>query len=201
MPRRKNTFPDYREGVFLFSKMASVFIVTEKETCYNQCKQTMERQRKAMQIERCIKPPFTVIGKEGSTDDGPGFIQKLWQDANAHFSQVQYLAQTDASGNPVGIWGVMSDMSRSYLPWEENFTKGLYLAGVECPQEAIPPEGWSKWQVPGYEYLCITCCGSDTFAQGLAYLAEHHLSLAGAVHDFTCPLTGTNKMFFPIRRL
>ena len=81
-----------REGVFLFSKMTSIFIVTEKETCYNQCKQTMERQRKAMQIERCIKPPFTVIGKEGSTDDGPGFIQKLWQDANAQMRPAILLA-------------------------------------------------------------------------------------------------------------
>ena len=30
-----------------------------------------------MKIEKCIKSSFTVIGKEGSTADGNGFIQKL----------------------------------------------------------------------------------------------------------------------------
>lgn len=39
-----------------------------------------------MKIERCIKKSFTVIGKEGSTLDGAGFIQKLWEDANSRLS-------------------------------------------------------------------------------------------------------------------
>ena len=39
-----------------------------------------------MKIEKCIKETFVVIGKEGSTKDGQGFIQKLWSDANSHLS-------------------------------------------------------------------------------------------------------------------
>ena len=37
---------------------------------------------------KVIKKAFVVIGKEGSTLDGAGFIQKLWDDANGHFSEV-----------------------------------------------------------------------------------------------------------------
>ena len=35
------------------------------------------------------KDGFVVIGKEGSTSDGEGFIQKLWDDANGHFDIVK----------------------------------------------------------------------------------------------------------------
>lgn len=46
-----------------------------------------------MIIEKRIKASFSVIGKEGSTLDGPGFIQNLWMDANSHFNEVQPLAK------------------------------------------------------------------------------------------------------------
>lgn len=36
----------------------------------------------------------------------------------------------DDNGNICGIWGVMSDFSRSFQPWENGFAKGLYLAGA-----------------------------------------------------------------------
>ena len=57
---------------------------------------------------KVIKKAFVVIGKEGSTLDGAGFIQKLWDDANGHFSEVAHLAKKDTNGNIVGIWGAMS---------------------------------------------------------------------------------------------
>lgn len=31
-------------------------------------------------MAKVIKEKFVVIGKEGSTSDGDGFIQKLWED-------------------------------------------------------------------------------------------------------------------------
>lgn len=152
-----------------------------------------------MKLERRIKPSFSVIGKEGSTLDGQGFIQKLWEDANSYFCEVQSLAKKDENGNLVGIWGAMSDFSRSFRPWEENFSKGLYLAGVECTDDAAAPEGWAKWIIPGYEYLCAQVESENTFPEVLAYLEANNLSLVGAVHDFTCPATGKNYMYFPIR--
>ena len=54
-----------------------------------------------MKIEKCTKKTFVVIGKEGSTLDGQGFIQQLWADANAHFSEVQPFAKTDQNGHLV----------------------------------------------------------------------------------------------------
>ena len=154
-----------------------------------------------MNIQICIKESFTVIGKEGSTKDGAGFIQRLWEDANGHFGEVAKLAKKDEEGNLLGIWGAMSDFSHSFLPWEEGFSQGLYLAGVECEDTAEVPEGWTKWTIPGYEYVYVECEGGDTFPQALNYLAENKLTLVGAVHDFTCPETGKNYMFFPIRKL
>ena len=154
-----------------------------------------------MKIEKCIKETFVVIGKEGSTTDGQGFIQKLWSDANSHFSEVQPLAKKDESGNLVGIWGAMSDYSHSYKPWEDSFSKGLYLAGVECVDDAEAPEGWTKWTIPGYEYLCAEVESGTTFSDVLAYMNTNSIALVGAVHDFTCPSNGKNYMFFPIRTI
>ena len=39
----------------------------------------------------------------------------------------------------------------------------------------------------------------NTFSNVLNYMSENNLTLVGAVHDFTCPETGKNYMFFPIR--
>lgn len=50
-----------------------------------------------MEIKKCIKEVFSVIGKEGSTNE---------------------------AGNIGGIWGAMSDFSHSFKPWEENYSPG-----------------------------------------------------------------------------
>ena len=153
-----------------------------------------------MKIEKCNKESFVVIGKEGATTDGAGFIQKLWDDANSHFGEVSHLAKKDENGNISGIWGAMSDFSRSFQPWED-FSKGLYLAGVECNEDAQAPDGWTKWVIPGYEYIYVERENDNVFPEVIQYLQEHGISLVGAVHDFTCPQTGKGYMFFPIKKL
>lgn len=152
-----------------------------------------------MKLETRTKEAFVVIGKEGSTMDGQNFIQKLWADANSHFHEVQPLAKKDKHGNLVGIWGAMSDCSHSYRPWEDNFSKGLYLAGVECVEDAQAPAGWKKRTIPGYEYLCAESENENTFSEVIDYMKANHITLAGAVHEFTCPVSGKNYLFFPIR--
>ena len=139
-----------------------------------------------MKIERYEKGSFAVIGKEGSTTDGTGFIQRLWEDANSHFEEIQHLAKKGRDGTIAGIWGAMSDFSRTFNPWED-FSRGLYLAGVECELDAEAPDGW--------------CETEHSFSDTIQYLHEHNLTLAGAVQDFTCPQTGINYMLFPIRKL
>ncbi len=153
-----------------------------------------------MKFEKCKKEVFTVIGKEGSTLDGDGFIQKLWEEANSHFEEIEPLVKKDENGNLCGIWGAMSDFSRSFDPWED-FSRGLYLAGAECRDEAEAPPGWTKWVIPAYEYICAECENENTFTDVLNYLKENNIPLAGAVQDFTCPSTGKNYMFFPIKKL
>ena len=153
-----------------------------------------------MIVKQCIKEAFAVIGKEGSTLDGDGFIQRLWADANSHIEEVRHSAKKDKNGNLIGIWGAMSDFSRSFNPWED-FSKGLYLAGVECVDSAEAPSGWTKWTIPGYEYICVECENGDTFSRAITYLKDRAIPLAGAVHDFTFPQTGKNYMLFPIRKL
>lgn len=153
-----------------------------------------------MKFEKCVKESFTVIGKEGSTSDGEGFINELWECANSHFAEIKHLAKKNENGDIVGIWGAMSDFSHAFKPWE-NFEKGLYLAGVECNDDAEAPCGWTKWVIPGYEYIYVECESADSFSQAMKYLRDNAIPLAGAVHDFTCPQTGKNYMFFPIRKL
>lgn len=153
-----------------------------------------------MEINTCVKNSFVVIGKEGSTLDGDHFIQKLWNDANTHFEEVQHLAKKDENGNICGIWGAMSDFSRAFMPWED-FSKGLYLAGVECNDDADAPDGWTKWRIPGYEYIYVEHEGDDVFQKVMEHLKDNDIPLVGAVHDFTCPKTGKNYMYFPVKKL
>ena len=47
----------------------------------------------------------------------------------------------------------------------------------------------------------VECAGNDTFSEMIQYMVDNNLTLAGAVHDFTCPKTGKNYMFFPIDRV
>ena len=152
-------------------------------------------------MERIIKPAFAVIGLEGSTTNGPGFIPALWEQANSRFDEVASLAKTNADGSLCGVWGAMSDFTRSFLPWEESFTRGLYLAGVEVRDDAQPPVGWTRWDVPGFEYVRVENDAPDIFPRTLAALAAEDLPLVGAVHDFTDPATGKAYMLFPVREL
>lgn len=157
-----------------------------------------------MNIQTCVKKSFSVIGKLGSTNDGEGFIQRLWADANSHFNEVSDLAKADEKGNPVGFWGAMSDMSLSFNPWEDGFTKGLYLAGVEVEDSREAPDGWTKWTIPAYEYLYVKVENGtlDIFPKMIKYIEENNLTLAGAVHDYICPKeNGQSYMYFPIRRV
>ena len=152
-----------------------------------------------MKIEETSKESFVVIGKEGSTQDGDGFIQRLWQEANTHFDEIADLVKRDESGNLVGIWGAMTDFSRSFKPLDD-FNKGLYLAGAECRDDAEAPEGWFKWVLPAYDYLMVESEENHTFSDVLQYMKENGIPLAGAVYDYSCPRTGKNYMFSPIRR-
>lgn len=152
-----------------------------------------------MAVLKVMKPRFTVIGIEGSTDDGDRFIERLWSEANSRFSEIEPLCKRDSGGAFAGFWGAMTDLTRGFKPWED-FSKGLYLAGAECEDGAEPPAGWTKWIVPSFEYLRFAC-EEFTFPQVVAYVKENGFSVAGAVHDFTDPRTGKGYIYVPIKRI
>lgn len=151
-------------------------------------------------MQKVIKESFVIIGKEGSTNDGKGFIKKLWNNANSHFNEVAHLAKKDEKGKLVGIWGAMSDMSHSFNPWQDEFSKGVYLAGVECNENAKAPSGWTKWVIPGYEYIVVEST-ENAFIDTINYMKESNIALVGAVHDFNDPTTGKGYIFFPVKAL
>ena len=152
-----------------------------------------------MDVERIIKESFAVIGIEGSTDGGEGFIARLWAEANARFEEIAHLCKREADGSFAGFWGAMSDFSRGFQPWDD-FSRGLYLAGAECVDGAEAPEGWTKWVVPGYAYLRFAQ-DAYSFDQAAAYVRENGLSFAGAAHDFTDPRSGKGYIWIPVERL
>lgn len=151
-------------------------------------------------MTRLIKNSFSVIGKEDSTLDGEGFIQRLWDDANAYVAEVKHLAKRTADGNLAGIWGAMSGYSHSYLPWQNNFSQGLYLAGIECEDDAEAPLGWTKWTIPSYEHLVVDN-KEGAFAQTIASLHAEGIPLAGAVHEYIDPATGRCYPYVPVRKI
>lgn len=153
-----------------------------------------------MALRLVQKGAFSVIGRLGATREGPGFIERLWQEANAHFPEIEPLALREADGRFSGFWGLMSDEGMRFLPWEENFTRGLYLAGAEVPPDALPPAGWVKWTAPASEYAAVPA-GPEAFEKTLAALKAQGLRLVGAVYDFTDPGTGEAFQYFPVRRL
>ena len=76
--------------------------------------------------------PLTADCKTVTDEDG-NVVYEEKKDANGNTVMEQ---KKDENGDLAGIWGAMSDFSLSFRPWEEGFSKGLYLAGVECEDEA-----------------------------------------------------------------
>lgn len=157
-----------------------------------------------MEIITCELPPVSIIGMESEAKPGFNPAPALWERANARFGEVEALALRDENGAPAGVWGAMSDRSRAFLPWEDGFTRGLYLAGVQVCPEALPPEGWTKWTLPAFACLRVKAEGdyAAAFQAGLEELARRGLTLAGAVQECQRPAEGGQLyLFFPYKRL
>lgn len=146
---------------------------------------------------------FSVLGREGSTEDGPGFIQGLWQAANEHFQEIAPYVLFEKSGAPQRLWGLMSDPTRSLAPWEDDFSRGLYLAGAQCRPDAPVPDGWAKWDVPALRMAVVPVQGDPgaAFREGLVFLEREGLKMAAAAFDMTVPAEGASYVCFPVERL
>ena len=155
-----------------------------------------------IQYELIDLPKIAVIGKVGLCTREKNIVHDLWQQANSNFNEVASLGMKNPDGSFVGFWGAMSDETMSFMPWTDNFSRGLYLAGIEVYEDTTVPNGWVKWIMPARKYL-VTEVNPDnygeTFEKVLAELIpELGMKLAGAVCDFTEPAKGQSKLFFPV---
>ena len=156
-----------------------------------------------METSTRVRTTFSVIGKEGSTESGVDVVERLWKAANADFHRIKPLAKTAKDGTLAGVWGLMSDFSREFQPWTKGFSEGLYLAGVEVEDDAIAPEGWTKWTVPAFEFVRVKVEGDagEHFREGLRYLGKRDLALAGSVQDnLEVSENGQKYIYFPVKR-
>ena len=122
--------------------------------------------------------------------------------SNDDFSVVASLAKKESDGTIKGYWGLMSDFSRSFKPWGNNFKEGLYLAGVEVDPDIVAPPGWTKWIAPARTYLVIKVNPENyesSFKQMVYFrLAYEGYKLVGAAFDYTDNKTQQNYLYFPV---
>ncbi len=147
-------------------------------------------------------PRIAIIGKEGLCTKEKNVVQNLWQQANSSFSDVAELGMKNADGSFVGFWGAMSDETMSFMPWTDDFSRGLYLAGIEVYEDTAVPDGWVKWIMPARKYIVIDVA-PENYGETFRYvinslIPELGMKLAGAACDFAEPATGRNKLFFPV---
>ena len=155
-----------------------------------------------MKYEIVELPRIAIIGQEGLCTKEKNVVQHLWEQANLRFSEVADIGMKNADGSYVGFWGAMTDETMSFMPWTDDYSRGLYLAGIEVYEDTAVPAGWVKWVMPARKYLVTEVrpdCYEETFRNVIDRLIpELGMKLAGAVCDFTEPATGQNKLFFPV---
>jgi len=157
-------------------------------------------------VELVEKQQFSVIGKvgEGLSSESSNWIPPLWKEANSHFVEINDLAKIDAEGNIVGVWGAMSGVIGNFERWKEG---GKYLAGCEVADDAIPPDGWTKWTIPAFKYVVSKCTQEsyqDTLNNILSdYLPKNNYQVVGAIQEFYNPKDkdGELYLYIPIEKI
>lgn len=61
------------------------------------------------------------------------------------------------------------------------------LAGVECNDDAKAPDGWTKWRIPGYEYICVEREREGCFPESDGVPERQRYSVSGGNPRFYLP--------------
>lgn len=154
-----------------------------------------------MELKTWVKEPFSVIGKEIFTWDGDGLVPKVWANVQKQFSEIEPLVLKDAQGRPLGKWGAMSSRRRDFSMWEKNGSVGLYLAGYEVAPDVQAPEGWVRWDVPGFEFRLGKIEGENYFYRALEVLNAQGTPVVAATENWFDPDTDEPYFAFPVRWL
>ena len=154
-----------------------------------------------MNLKYRHKEAFAVIGKvgQGAADSPHEWIMPLWDEANAHFTEIVNIVRKKDDGSPLGIWGAMNDIDESNKRWGDS---GKYMASAEADVDAAapPPEGWAKWIIPAQTYL-VADCTMDTYGEVFGSITnDPSISIVGAVHERYPELGNPNvvELYFPI---
>lgn len=157
-----------------------------------------------MKYELVHKGSFRVIGVEGSTQDGEGFIPKLYESLHQRSAEIEPLVKKNTDGSIDGTYGLMSDFSRSFRPWENDFSSGLYLAGYELKDEVKAiPEGWVVWTVKEQDYLLAKLEEGDEYPRVFSDFIHYYIPLElkrlnGAVFDYFSAKEKQQCLLFPV---
>ena len=146
-----------------------------------------DRLRSIVLYEIIDLPEIAIIGNEGLCTKEKNAVQDLWQQTGSNFSDIADPGIKNAVGSYVGFWGAMSDETMSFLSWTDDFSRGLYLAGLEVYEDTAVPDGWVKWVMPARKYL-VTEVQPETNERISEYvirslIPEPGMKMAGAVCD------------------
>lgn len=152
-----------------------------------------------MNTKIVYKDKFAVIGKMGQGPaENPGkWIEPLWQNANAHFSEISACIRHNEDGAIAGVWGAMNDVSEQNKRWDET---GKYMAGCEADADTEAPDGWSKWVIPAQTYLVVKCT-KETYAHIFGQVCnDKSIHIISTVHEYYPEPGNPNilEVYFPI---
>src|SRR5574344_703251 len=157
-----------------------------------------------MKFRLIHKSAFQVIGKEGSTDEGEGFIKKLYLDLEKHFTDIEPFVKK-VKGKVEGQYGLMSDFAYKFKPWEENFTKGLYLAGPVLSSKGLDHDikGFKVWSVKEQDYFEVELEKDDNYQEVFNHFVYYQIpfemkTLSGAAFDYYSFSKQKQYILFPV---
>ncbi len=154
------------------------------------------------EIKECTMEPFAVIGLV-KTDSGLYDTNAaLWQELNQRGGEIRSLARLDEDGEPMGAWGLLNNDRLSFRLTKDPKAKILYMAGLEVEDTARAPKGFTKWIVPGGDYLYAPVEESklSTLGRILAYAKDNDWEPNGYPYDFMPPGSREMYVFFPVQK-
>lgn len=157
-----------------------------------------------IKVEECTFEPFCVIGLVAEADKTNG----IWTKMNKLGGELMPMARRDEDGDIMGAWGLTTEDTLSFKLSQKDNPRLLYMAGLEVEDTAHPPKGFTKWIVPGSDYIygVVQNSKKETLNALLQYAEAHELEITGYPQEFMPPMAngqpsaqGTMYLFLPVK--
>lgn len=158
-----------------------------------------------IKVQECTFEPFCVIGlvvEAGKANNA------LWTRMNKQGGELMPLARRDDDGDIMGAWGLTTEDTLSFRLPKKDDPHLLYMAGLEVEDTAHPPKGFTKWIVPGsdYIYALVEKSKQETLNALLQYAEAKDIEIIGYPQEFMPPMAngtpsahGTMYLFLPVK--